>query len=231
MGPGDQEFLAGKTIEVIKMADAVVGYKSYVKLIENLVENKKVVSSGMKQEQKRAEKAIELANEGKNVVVVSSGDPGIYGMAGLLLELTPPNLEVEIIPGITAASAAASILGAPLINDFAVVSLSDLLTPWELINKRLNAAGQGDFAIVLYNPRSQGRREQIEWACEILLKYKDPKTPVGIVRNAKRGETKAVITTLGKMLQEEIDMLTTVIIGNSDTRIINGKMVTARGYK
>jgi precorrin-3B C17-methyltransferase len=164
------------------------------------------------------------------VAVVSSGDPGVYGMAGIVLELAGDRVPVEVIPGVTAATSAAAVLGAPLMHDFAVISLSDLLTPWETVVKRLEAAAAGDFVMVLYNPRSAGRRKQIEIARDIMLQHKSPDTPVGIVENAGRQEEKKVISTLGAMLDQDINMQTTVVVGNAQTRVQYGKMITPRGY-
>lgn len=181
----------------------------------------------------RAKSAVSKALEGKRVVMVSSGDPGVYGMAGVVLEVAAQEktqLHIEVVPGVTAATAAASILGAPLISDFAVISLSDLLTPWEKIKCRLEAAAAADFSIVLYNPQSQGRIEPLTKAYEIMLKHIKPDTPVGIVRHAGREGETVTITTLREMLNAQIDMVTTIVVGNSATKVINGKMVTSRGY-
>jgi precorrin-3B C17-methyltransferase len=229
LGPGNREHLTPRAIEAIAQAQVVIGYRSYIPFIEDLLDGKEVISLGMHRELERARAACRIAREGKTVAVVSSGDPGVYGMAGLVLELAK-DVDVEIVPGVTAATAAASILGAPLTHDFAVISLSDLLTPWDKIDKRLKAAAEGDFVIVLFNPRSKGRQEQIQLARQVIMNYREPQTPVGIVRNAKRAEEKAIITDLGQMLKEDIDMRTTIIIGNSQTVIINGRMVTPRGY-
>ena len=231
LGPGDKNLLAPAALEAIRLSDVIVGYKTYLELIEDLIEGKEIISSGMRKEIDRAQMAIDFAQQGKTVAVVSSGDPGVYGMAGIVLELAGDSVQVEVVPGITAATAAAAALGAPLMHDFAVISLSDLLTPWVKIMNRLEAAGLGDFVVVLYNPKSHGRQTHIETAREMLLWHKDPDTPVGIVRCAKRGTESVVITTLRDMLKEEIDMLTTVIVGNSQTRVENGKMITPRGYK
>ena len=165
--------------------------------------------------------------------MVSSGDPGVYGMAGVVLEVAAKSkipVPVEIVPGVTAATAASALLGAPLVSDFAVISLSDLLTPWEKIERRLEAAASADFSIVLYNPQSQGRIEPLAKAYEIMLKYINPKTPVGIVRQAGREGEQYTVTTLKDMLNCEIDMVTTIVVGNSATKVVSGKMVTARGY-
>jgi precorrin-3B C17-methyltransferase len=188
----------------------------------------------MGQEVERARVAVAKALENKRVAVISSGDPGVYGMAGVVLEVAANEkaaVPIEIIPGVTAATAAAAALGAPLVGDFAVISLSDLLTPWQLIEKRLNAAAEADFVIVLYNPQSQGRKEPLAKAHQILLKYRSQETPVGIVKAVGRDGEKVVITTLGSMLEHEIDMATAIIVGNSTTRIVNERMVTPRGYR
>lgn len=231
LGPGDRDYLAPRALAALQEADVIVGYKSYLNFIEDLLADKVVVSSGMKKEIDRARTAVEMAQSGQTVAVVSSGDPGIYGMAGIVMEIAGESIPVEVIPGITAANSAASVLGAPLMHDFVVISLSDLLTPWETILKRLEAASSGDFVVVLYNPRSHGREAHLETAREVLLRHKDPDTPVGIVRNARRRDQSCIITTLGQMAREDVDMLTTVIIGNSQTRVTHGKMLTPRGYK
>jgi precorrin-3B C17-methyltransferase len=187
----------------------------------------------MGKEVERAKIAVNKAKEGKQVAMVSSGDPGVYGMAGIVLEVAAQDADpvpVDIIPGVTAATAASAILGAPLVSDFAVISLSDLLTPWEKIERRLEAASAADFSIVLYNPKSEGRIEPLVKAYEIMLKHINPNTPVGIVRQAGRAGENATITTLKDLLNCDIDMVTTIVVGNSATKIVNGKMVTARGY-
>ncbi len=220
--------------ETIATADAIVGYKTYIELIRSLIKpNAEVISGTMGREVDRAKQAVAKAAEGKAVAVVSSGDPGVYGMAGVVLEVEAAEnagIPIEIIPGVTAATAAASKLGAPLVTDFAVISLSDLLTPWEQIEKRLHAACEADFVIVLYNPQSLGRKKPLVKAQEILMQYRKPETPVGIVRQAGREGEDIVITTLKKLLNEEVDMVSTIIVGNSTTRIVNGRMVTPRGY-
>jgi len=188
----------------------------------------------MGREVERAQIAVSKALENYRVVMVSSGDPGVYGMAGVVLEVVAmekANVPVEIVPGVTAATAAASKLGAPLVSDFAVISLSDLLTPWEKIERRLEAASAADFAIVLYNPKSEGRIEPLAKAYEIMLKHMNPDTPVGVVKHAGREGEEIVITTLKDLLAAEIDMATTVIVGNSATKVVNGRMITTRGYE
>jgi precorrin-3B C17-methyltransferase len=223
-----------KVRTAIEEADVVVGYGTYIKLVQGIVrKDAEVISGTMGKEVERAKTAVTKANENNKVVMVSSGDPGVYGMAGIVLEVAAQEKTlayIEILPGITAASAASAILGAPLISDFAVISLSDLLTPLEKIEKRLELASQADMSIVLYNPQSQGRIEPLTKAYEIMMKHIKPDTPVGIVRQAGREGQTAKITTLKNLLNEEIDMVTTIVVGNSATKLVNGKMVTARGY-
>ena len=223
-----------KAKDAIENADVIVGYKTYIKLIHDLIKPQTEVFSGtMGREVDRAKTAVEKACQGKYVVVVSSGDPGVYGMAGVVFEvasLRDAELPIDVIPGVTAATVAASKLGAPLVTDFAVISLSDLLTPWEQIEKRLEASAEADFIIVLYNPQSIGRKKPLIKAHEILLKYRLPETPIGIVRKAGREGEEYVISSLKELLGEEVDMVSTVIVGNSTTKIISGRMVTPRGY-
>ncbi|MBT9173391.1 MAG: putative cobalt-factor III C(17)-methyltransferase [Syntrophomonadaceae bacterium] len=208
----------------------MLGYKTYLNLAAPMLEGKEVISSGMKQEVVRAELAVRLALEGKRVAVVSGGDPGVYGMAGPVLELAPAGLEVEVIPGITAANAAAALLGAPLMHDFACISLSDLLTPWETIERRLAAAAEADFIVVLYNPRSTGRAEHLEAARRAVLSRR-ASTVTGWVKNCGRADEQSRITTLAELDTAEVDMFTTVVVGNSQTFVQNGRMITPRGYK
>ena len=223
-----------KAKQEIEESEVIVGYKTYVKLIRTTIPNDvDIIETGMRQEVERAEIAITKALEGKRVVTVSGGDPGIYGMAGLIIkvaELRKADIDIEVVPGITAAVAAAAVLGAPIMGDFAIISLSDILTPWNLIEERLTAATKADFVIIVYNPKSQKRRTQLIKAHKILLRYRSPKTIVGIVRQAKREQEIAIMTTLEKMLDYEVDMATTIIVGNSTTRVLNGRMVTSRGY-
>jgi cobalt-precorrin 5A hydrolase/precorrin-3B C17-methyltransferase len=242
-GPGNSEHITPYAREVIMKSEAVIGYGTYLDLITDLIKDKEVVSTGMTQEIDRCNTAVKLALSGKTVAVVSGGDPGIYAMAGLVLEIlreeerirrvsaSPcPRVAVEVIPGISALNAAASRLGAPLMHDFAVISLSDRLTPWELIEKRLDAAAMADFVIVLYNPKSMGRPEHIDKARAACLRYRSAETPVGIVKAAMRENEKVIITNLKDMLDHDIDMQTTVIIGNSTTFIWNNLLITPRGY-
>ena len=231
IGPGKKEDMTYRAYEAMEKSDVIIGYKTYVDLIKEYFSDKELISSPMKKEVDRCMEVIEIARSGKTVSLISSGDAGVYGMAGIMLEVVPEDIEIEIIPGITAGNAAAAITGAPLMHDYATISLSDLLTDWDLIKKRVDLASQGDFVITLYNPKSHGRTTQIVEAREIMRKYKSDETPVAIVRNAGREDESSVITTLGEMLNHEIDMLTLVIIGNSNTFIKNGKMITPRGYK
>ncbi len=231
LGPGDRNHFSYRAVEAIKEADVIAGYGMYIDLVADMTEGKEVISKGMKREIERARLAIEEAKKGKKVAVISGGDPGVYGMAGIVLELADPELDIEVVPGITAATAAAASLGAPLMHDFALISLSDLLTPYDKIMKRIKHCSMADMAIVIYNPRSRGRQKHLDEAREIMLEYKSADTPVGLVRNAKRGEEEVIITTLGEMTQHEIDMLTVVLVGNSETRIENGKIITPRGYQ
>jgi precorrin-3B C17-methyltransferase len=220
--------------KAIEDADVVIGYKTYIELIQNIVKpGIEVISGTMGREVDRAKTAVAKALEDKTVVVVSSGDPGVYGMAGVVLETAAfekADVPIEIIPGVTAATVAASKLGAPLVTDFAVISLSDLLTPWNLIEKRLKAAAEADFVIVLYNPQSLGRKKPLAKAYDILLKYRNPSTPVGIVKQAGRNGEETTLASLKELILKDVDMATTIIVGNSTTRIVNSQMVTPRGY-
>ena len=217
-------------------AQVIVGYRTYMGLIEpSLLEGKETIATGMRDEIRRCQLAIEQALKGKETVVVSSGDAGIYGMAGLVLELLTEQklqdkLEVEVIPGIPALTAAAALLGAPLMHDFSVISLSDLMTPWEVIQIRLEAAAKSDFVLVIYNPRSKKRNWQLGEGLNLILKYRHKHTPVGIVRNAMREGQSVQITNLSDLDESQVDMLSILIIGNSRTRVLGGKMVTPRGY-
>jgi len=203
-----------------------------VDLIAELIKNQKIYTSGMMEEIDRCKKALELAENGEVVTVVSSGDPGIYGMAGLVLELNKnKQLEIEIVPGVSAVNAAASLLGAPLSHDFAVISLSDLLTPWEVIEKRIECAAEGDFVIAIYNPKSKRRVSQIINSRDIIKNYRTGTTPVGIVTNAFREKQSIVISNLNDFADEEINMLSVVIIGNSQTVFHENRLITPRGYQ
>ena len=236
LGPGGPEDMTPRALKAIQEAEVIAGYTPYIKLIEPLVGDREIIGTGMMQEVDRCRLAVESAAAGKNTIIVSSGDSGVYGMAGLILELLEQydaahRPEVEIIAGLSAVNAAAAILGAPLMHDFAVISLSDRLTPWELIKKRAAYAAQGDFVIALYNPKSKSRVKNIDEIHNILLQYKDPETPVGIVKNASRPEQRKILSNLRDFTQEDIDMFSLVIIGNSKTYIKDGWMITPRGYK
>ena len=233
IGPGDAGYLAPRAKEVIASCSVVVGYTAYIRLIEELLVGKEVIDTGMTGEVERCERALLEAGKGKQVAVISSGDAGIYGMAALLYELREKHkdVELEVIAGITAASAAAAILGSPLANDFAVISLSDLLTPWAVIEKRLAATAQADMVVCLYNPQSQKRSDYLAKACNIFLRYKSPETCCGYVKNALREDCEYRTCSLKELAQVQVDMFTTVIIGNSTTKLLAGKLVTTRGYK
>ena len=236
IGPGSLMDMTPRARKAIEDAQVVAGYHTYIKLVESLLDGKEVIGTGMMQEIDRCRMAVDKAAAGQETVVVSSGDAGVYGMAGLVLELVLQRPEGErpefggTIAGISAVNAAASVLGAPLMHDFAVISLSNLLTPWELIKKRVDMAGKGDFVIALYNPKSKKRVQNIEEVRDILLKYRDPKTPVGIVTAATRPDEKKVLSTLDDFTKEDINMFSLVVIGNSQTYVKEGYMITPRGY-
>jgi precorrin-3B C17-methyltransferase len=236
LGPGSPEHLSPKAREALVDADVVVGYKGYLQLIEpEVLKGKEVISTGMTKEIERCRKAIEKALEGKNTAVVSSGDSGIYGMAGLVLELLIEegrldDVEVEMVPGVPALAAAAALLGAPLMHDFAVISLSDLLTPWEIIEQRVKAALEADFVLVFYNPRSRKRNWQLGKVMEMVSEYRGNKAPVGIVRNAMRDGQEVIVGSASELDLSCVDMLSIVLVGNSQTRLTGGRMITPRGY-
>lgn len=231
LGPGNKENMTFRAYDVLKNSDIIIGYKTYVDLIESMFPDKKIIKSYMKKEVARCEETLKLALEGNIISLISSGDAGVYGMAGLMLEIAGGQVEVEIVPGITSANASASLGGAPIVHDSVNISLSNLLTDWELIKKRIDLASQGDFVITLYNPKSSGRPELINEARDIMLKHKRKDTPVLIARNVGREGENYDITTLSEMLDYEINMFSTVIIGNSNTKVLNNKMITPRGYK
>ncbi len=233
-GPGGYEHMTQKAIDVINSVDVVAGYTTYIDMLKEYFPDKQYLSTPMTKEMDRCRMAIDLADGGQTVALVSSGDSGIYGMAGILLEIKNEkhsDSEIETVPGVTAASAAASVLGAPLMHDFAVISLSDLMTPFARILKRVDAAGVGDFIVCLYNPKSKKRTDYVEKAADILMNYRDPSTPVGVVRNAGRADESSYITTLEEVKDAPIDMFSIVIIGNSNTYVKDGKMITPRGYQ
>lgn len=239
LGPGATELIAPAAVAALTDADVVVGFRGYVEQITSLTEGKEIVSMELGQELERAARAVDLAYNGSLVAVVSSGDAGVYGMAGPVFRvLTDRNWDGEspsvvTIPGVSALQSAASLLGSPLMQDFCAISLSNLLTPWETIERRLQAAAQGDFVMVLYNPRSRRRDWQLMEARRILLEYRNGDTPVGLVREAYRGGQRVCLTDLAGLESwaGEVDMFTTVVIGNSTSYVLNGKMVTPRGYE
>ena len=233
IGPGKKADMTFKAYEKMKNSDIIVGYKTYTDLIKEYFPNTEIRSSSMMKEVDRCLEVLDLAKAGKNVALISSGDAGIYGMAGIMYEIINENdnIEVEVIAGVTATNAAAAIVGAPIMHDYVTISLSNLLTDWELIKKRLELSAQGDFIVSLYNPKSKGRTTQIAEAQKIMLKYKSKDTPVAIVRNAGRENEEYETTTLENMLDFEINMLTIVLIGNSNTYVKNGKIITPRGYE
>ena len=235
IGPGSLEDMTPRARKAIDSAVVIAGYNTYVNLIRDIIEDKEVIGTGMMQEVDRCHMAVESARAGKDTVVISSGDSGIYGMAGLVLEMLlkiekDNRPDFEVIAGLSAINAAAAILGAPLMHDFAVISLSNLLTPWDTIKKRVELAAERDFVTALYNPKSKKRIKNIEEVREIMLKYRSPDTPVGIVSNASREKEQKVISTLNDFTKEEINMFSLVIIGNSHTYVNDGYMITPRGY-
>lgn len=233
LGPGSINNITPKVASVLKECDVVVGYTTYIDLIKPFIRSKKVVATAMKKERERCEEAVALALQGQSVVMVSSGDPGVYGMASLLFEVAKPyeGLKVQVLPGITAALSGGAILGAPLSNDFAVISLSDLLTPWPLIEKRLRCAAEGGFSICLYNPSSKKRKDHLKKACDIMAPYIHEDTPCGYVMQIDREGEAYEILTFKALRDAQVDMFTTVFIGNEQTQVIKGKIVTSRGYK
>lgn len=230
IGPGGIDEITPRAFEAMKSCDVIAGYTVYVELIKKYFPEKIFYVSGMRAERERCLMALKFSREYHyDVALISSGDAGVYGMAGLMLELADGE-DVKIIPGITAANSCAAVLGAPLMNDYVTISLSDLLTEWDVIEKRLTCACEGDFVICIYNPASHHRPEHFKRACEIIRKYKPDTTPAGYVRNIGREDEQCKITTLGEIINCDIDMLCTVIIGNSQSCILNGKFITQRGY-
>lgn len=233
IGPGGAETITPQAMKILQYCDVIAGYEKYVDMVRDLVPGKILFSSKMTQELDRCKWSLMFARDyGKNVALISSGDSGVYGMAGLMLETASGSgIDVKIIPGMTAANSCAAILGAPLMNDYVTISLSDYLTEWRIIEKRLIFACMGDFVMCLYNPASSKRPDNFKKACDVVLRYYDADTPAGYVRNIGReGEIYGVMT-LAEIRECDIDMLCTVIIGNSQTHILDGKMITPRGYK
>jgi precorrin-3B C17-methyltransferase len=237
IGPGAQEHATPAALAAIAEADLIVGYTTYIKLVRHLLEGKDIVKTGMTEEIGRARAAVERARDGATVALISSGDAGVYGMAGLVFQVLKEmgwrrgdSPELRIIPGMTALNSCASLVGAPLVHDFCSISLSDLLTPWEVIARRLEAAASADFVIGLYNPASGRRTRQIVDAHAIIRKYREASTPVALVKSAYRHMESVVLTDLEHVLDYEIGMLTTVLVGSSNTFLFEGYMVTPRGY-
>ena len=233
MGPGREEMMTGEALEALEQSDVIIGYTLYLDLLSERFKGKELLSTPMRQEEARCRLCFKEAEKGKRVSLICSGDAGIYGMASLMYEIGKeyPETELFVIAGITAANSGAAVLGAPLSHDFCVISLSDLLTPWEKIEKRLEAAAAGDFVIVLYNPSSHKRKDYLMKACDILLCSIEEERVCGYVENIGRDGMKAETCTLGELKDREVNMFTTVFIGNSESEIINGKLITKRGYK
>ena len=233
MGPGREEMMTGEALYALEQADVIIGYTVYLNLLPERFRDKELLSTPMRMEEERCRMCFTEAGKGKRVALVCSGDAGIYGMASLMYEIGREYSQTELvmIPGITAASSGAAVLGAPVNHDFCVISLSDLLTPWGKIEQRLKAAAEGDFAIVLYNPSSHKRKDYLRRACDILLAAVEEERVCGYVENIGREGTKAEVCTLRELRNREVNMFTTVFIGNSGSEIINGKLITKRGYQ
>lgn len=233
LGPGGSRWMTWEARAALEQAEVLCGYTVYLDLIRGEFPDKEYFSTPMTQEIERCRAALERARSGRTTALVCSGDAGVYGMAGPVLELAPqfPEVEIQVVPGVTAALAGAAVLGAPLMHDFAVLSLSDLLTPWEVIRRRLELAAQGDFILCLYNPSSRRRRDHLRMACDIVLAHRGPETVCGWVRNAGRAQEEHQVLTLGELREAQVDMFTTVFIGSAATRRIGDRMVTPRGYE
>jgi len=232
LGPGGAQDMSGRARKAVESCDLIAGYTVYVDLLRDEFPDKEIVTTPMRKEVERCRVALDEAAAGRAVAMVCSGDPGVYGMAGLIYELAReyPPVAIEVIPGVSAANGGAAVLGAPLMHDYCVISLSDLLTPWEKIEKRLAAAADADFVMALYNPSSHKRPDYLQRACDILLAHKDPATVCGTVRNIGREGEEAHVMTLAELRDTPVDMFTTVFIGNSQTMELDGRMVTPRGY-
>jgi len=233
IGPGEYEQMTLKAIHAMEKSEVIIGYTVYVDLVKEHFPEKEFMTTPMKKEVNRCVMAFEEAKKGKVVSMICSGDAGVYGMSGLMYEVgvNYPEVELEIIPGVTAATGGAALLGAPLIHDFCLISLSDLLTPWEKIEARLLAAAQADFVVCLYNPSSKKRSDYLQKACDLMMQYKSPETVCGIVSYIGRDGEHYEVMDLKTLRDTKVDMFTTVWVGNSQTKEINGKMVTPRGYR
>lgn len=232
IGPGGKDGMTFEAAEALRRSDCIVGYHVYIDLVRADFPEKEYFTTPMTKEVDRCLEALKIADTGKTVSLICSGDAGVYGMSGLVLQLHEeyPDVEIQVVAGVTAALAGAAVLGAPLIHDFALISLSDLLTPWEKIEKRLLLAAEADFVIVLYNPSSKKRHDYLKKACDLILRHQPPETVCGLVENIGREGERAKVLTLAELREENVNMFTTVFIGNSQTRNIGGKMVTPRGY-
>lgn len=233
IGPGNYEQMTIQAAECLKSCDVIVGYTVYVDLVRDHFPGKEFLTTPMRREEERCVLAFEEAKKGKTVAMICSGDAGVYGMSGLMFEIGRdyPEIQVEVIPGVTAALSGGAVLGAPLIHDFCLISLSDLLTPWEKIEKRLLCAAEADFAVCLYNPSSKKRHDYLQKACDLMLRYQSPETVCGIVAQIGREGQRIQVTTLKELREAKVDMFTTVFVGNSQTQVIDGRMVTPRGYR
>ena len=233
IGPGECDKMTLEAERVLKSCDVIAGYSVYVDLIKELFSGKEYIVTGMRQEEERCDMALKAASEGKKTAVVCSGDAGVYGMAGLLMEMgvNYPDVEVRVVAGVTAALSGGAVLGSPLGHDFAVISLSDLMTPWEKIEERLKFAASADFVLCIYNPSSRKRKDYLQRACNILMEYKSAETVCGYVQNIGRGGENYKILSLAELKNTQVDMFTTVFIGNSQTKKIGNQMITPRGYK
>lgn len=233
IGPGAAEQMTRRAYAALEASDVIVGYTAYIELVRPLFPEKRFLETPMRGEVERCRMAVQQALEGNMVSLVCSGDAGVYGMASPALEAAQayPDLEIEVVPGVTAACSGAALLGAPLSHDFAVISLSDLLTPWALIEKRLACAAEADFVLCLYNPSSKKRADYLQKACDIVLRFRPAQTPAGVVREVGRAEESHAVMTLGDLRTYHADMFTTVFIGNSQTKLMNGCMATPRGYR
>ena len=233
IGPGEYEQMTLKAIHALEKSDVIIGYTVYVDLVKEHFPGKEFMTTPMKKEVDRCVLAFEEAQKGKTVSMICSGDAGVYGMSGLMYEVgvNYPEVELEVIPGVTAATGGAAVLGAPLIHDFCLISLSDLLTPWEKIEARLLGASQADFVICLYNPSSKKRHDYLQKACDLMMQYKSENTVCGIVSQIGREGESYQVMTLKELRDTRVDMFTTVWVGNSQTKVVSGKMVTPRGYR
>nr|WP_314277708.1 precorrin-3B C(17)-methyltransferase [uncultured Peptostreptococcus sp.] len=233
IGPGNKEYMTLEALETIKKCDIIIGYKTYINLIKDLVSGKYILENGMRQEVDRCTRALDLSSKGHKVALISGGDSGVYAMAGLVYELNSKldkREDIRVVQGVTSSISAAASLGAPLMHDFCQISLSDLMTDWSLIEKRIELASRADFVICIYNPKSKGRPDHLETAFNIIREYKPATTPVGIVKNAGRSNEEKYIMTLASMDFEICDMSTMIIVGNKETFIDGDIMITPRGY-